>query len=166
MAERKLQLQECWREARKASYVEVHVGKEGKLEMETKNAVVRLPKREVANFRVSKFFALQSSEGEAGIFGLEIVIANRRERIFLSGKDMGKMEYFHKKIIAVGGQIYASTKKERGRVLESLWGELCSFCTEVKIVPTKYGWFRNEEGEYMFAEEGTILWEEIKELTK
>lgn len=166
LAQRKMQLQEYRREAKKAEYVEVVIDAEGGLKAWTKNAMVNFPERQVANFQVLKATCLQSSNGESGIIQLDLKIGIRKTSLYLNIKKMGKMDYILGKITAVGGQIYGSTKKEKEKILTGLWVKLCDLCEETYTIPVEYGWYKDKRGDYKFAEEGMQLWADIAEKAK
>lgn len=164
--QKKMRTYEFWKEARKASYVNVYIGAEGELEAETKSALVQLPKRKVANFNFAGIAYLQSDKGADGIFWLNIRIGNDEKTIFLKENKVGNLDYFMKKIVAVGGKFFANKEKEKKDLLAALWAGLCIRCESVIIVPEKKGWYRDEIGNYKFAEESDMLWLDVLEKAK
>lgn len=165
-AQKKMQMYEYWKEARKASYVNVYIGTKGELVAETKSALAQFPKREVANFNFAGIAYLQSDKGADGIFWLNIRIGNDEKKIFLKENKVGNLDYFMKKIVAAGGKFLANKEKEREDLLAALWAGLCIRCEKVIIVPEKRGWYRDAMGNYKFAEEGDMLWLDVLEKAK
>lgn len=159
--QRRMCLQESRRQIRAASYTVVRIEENGTLQATVKNAMLDLPSRPIANFEIDMIVNLKSSEGDGGIYGLQLVIQNVQKQIFLNAQKVGKLEYLMRKIMAVGGQIFADTEKNRKNIIASLWPELLKRCAETVIVPANRGWIRDGKKHYRYVEKEAILWDEI-----
>lgn len=158
---RKMCLQEYKRQLRAVSYTEVSLKEDGTIEAKEKNAIVNLPKIPISNFSFEAIANLVSSDGECGIYGLELIIDNKQVQIFLNAHKMGRPEYFMKKITEVGGRIFADTNKKSRNIIIGLWSELRKQCKDTVVVPTHIGWITDKQERYRFVEEGRMLWSDV-----
>lgn len=159
--QRKMCLQESRRQIRAASYTVIRIEENGALQATVKNALLDLPSRPIANFDVGVMMNLVSSQGDRGIFGLQLVIGNTPKNVYLNAQKMNKIEYFLGKITSAGGRIFADTEKIRKNIAISLWTELLKRCAETVIVPANRGWIRDGKNHYRYVEKEAILWDEI-----
>ncbi|MGN0512886.1 MAG: hypothetical protein ACI4GD_01310 [Lachnospiraceae bacterium] len=166
LAQRKVQLNEYHKENAKARYVEVLVDVDGQLKYEVHNPLLKVPTREIANFRIIQLTELRSSEGEEGIYLLKIQVGEVMRDIYISSDKAGNPKYFLKKITSVGGRIFANKATEQMAILEGLWSTLVACCQEKRVIPSHCGWIRSEEDKFIFVESGETLWKEVMQKAK
>lgn len=163
---KKIQMQEYTKELQKAAHEEVYFGLQGEVEVYTKNAIVDVPRRKLANFQFRRIFRLTSSEGDDGFYLVELLANMKNIQIFLNGEKVGKPDYLMKKITEVGGEIYVNKRRERENILIALWTKMCSLCEKTIIIPSHIGWIRDGNKGYKFIEKEDLLWEDIVKKAK
>lgn len=166
LAQKKMQLREYAKESRKASYEELIVGADGELSMKTKNLLINIPQRKIANFNFCEIYKLKSSNGKEGFYLLILSIDSRKKGIYLDVRKAGKNNYLMEKIAEAGGMIYANKPRQRQNILLGFWIKALSLCKKEQIIPENIGWIRDEENIYKFVPEGTLLWEDIIKKSK
>lgn len=158
---KKMYLQESRRQIRAASYIAVSIEENGEIQAKIKNLILDFPSRPIVNFCFDMMVNLKSSEGDGGIYGLQLVIGNTPRQIYMNAQKVGNMEYIMRKIREVGGQIFTNIDKNQKNFVASLWTELLRNCTETVIVPANRGWIRDGKRHYRYVDGRAILWDEI-----
>ena len=166
LAQRKVQHREYCKENARARYIEILIDADGQLKYEVHNPLLKVPPREIANFRISGLTELRSSEGEEGIYLLKIQVGEVMRDIYISSDKAGKPKYLLKKITSVGGRIFTNKATEQMAILEGLWSTLVACCQEKRVIPSHCGWIRSEEDKFIFVESGEILWKEVMQKAK
>lgn len=164
--QKKILTHEYRKEIAKTNYVEINFGTQGELELHTKNALVSVPKCDIANFLFKGIVELICSDGRSGFYKLFLLVNSRNEEVFLDRRKMGKAEYLLEKITEVGGRIYISKKSVRDNMLLDFVAKLIGICEKKEIIPANIGWNKIEEKEYKFIKKGELLWENIIEKAK
>ena len=112
LAVKKVQLQEYRRAVRKAEYEKMTITQDGDLKIQTKNAIVELQERKLANFCFKEIFCLINSDGETGFFLLSLQSGERKMQVVLDESKIGKYTYIKRKLHEVGARFYSKKKSE------------------------------------------------------
>lgn len=163
---KKIQMQEYRKEVQKANYVEIQLGYEGEIAMETRNVLVSIPQHKIVNFCFDNLVRLISSDGEYGFFRLDLHIDLKKIQIFLDEKKVGKSKYLMKKIVEAGGNIYADRRVIQENILLAFWAKISSICKKREIIPSNVGWIKDVDGNYKFIQKGDMLWKDVLEKSK
>lgn len=165
-AQKKEVRSEIRREMRKAQYNKIVIGETGKLILKTENSWIDVPERKIANFKFLGLFPLISSEGENGIFVLNLEIINVEKYVYLDEAKIGKSGYMFKKITAVGGKIFEKSQKEKESILQNFWTSIYPICTQEIVIPVKHGWVSLGKNNYKFVKEGELVWKDYVKKTR
>lgn len=165
LAYRKAELQEWKKERQKARYESVAISENGEIQRTVQNAFVKVPDYNCVNFQFVQLRTVISTEGDEGIYQLQLQIGKAVKVIILDSEKIGNPAYFFRKLIESGGVIFMSKKRERENFLIHLWALLLSLCKAKIIVPAHVGW-NIFQGKYKFVEEGDMLWEDLLKLAK
>ncbi len=166
LAVKKVQLQEYRRAVRKAEYEKMTITQDGDLKIQTKNAIVELQERKLANFCFKEIFCLINSDGETGFFLLSLQSGERKMQVVLDESKIGKYTYIKRKLHEVGARFYSKKKSEEEKYVMGFWEHLCSQNKKKLMIPTHFGWIQDENGQLKFIKEGEILWKDILKKAK
>lgn len=166
LAVKKVQLQEYRRAVRKAEYEKMTITQDGDLKIQTKNAIVELQERKLANFCFKEIFHLINSDGETGFFLLSLQSGERKMQVILDESKIGKYTYIKRKLHEVGARFYSKKKSEEEKCVMVFWEHLCSQSKKELMIPTHFGWIQDENGQPKFIKEGEILWKDILKKAK
>lgn len=166
LAVKKVQLQEYRRAVRKAEYEKMTITQDGDLKIQTKNAIVELQERKLANFCFKEIFCLINSDGETGFFLLFLQSGERKMQVVLDESKIGKYTYIKRKLHEVGARFYSKKKSEEEKYVMGFWEHLCSQNKKKLMIPTHFGWIQDENGQLKFIKEGEILWKDILKKAK
>lgn len=166
LAVKKVQMQEYRRAVRKAEYEKMTITQDGDLKIQTKNAIVELQERKLANFCFKEIFCLINSDGETGFFLLSLQSGERKMQVVLDESKIGKYTYIKRKLHEVGARFYSKKKSEEEKYLMGFWEHLCSQSKKEVMIPTHFGWIQDENGQPKFIKEGEILWKDILKKAK
>ena len=165
LAYRKIELQEWRKEKQKARYESVAISENGEIQRTVHNAIVEVPDYKCVNFQFIQLSTMVSTDGDRGLYQLQIQIGKKLKRIILYEKKMGNPTYFFRKLTEAGSVILITKKRERENLMIHLWSLLLSLCESEYIVPTHVGWVAFQ-GKFRFVEEEEILWKDLSEQAK
>lgn len=162
----KNQMQEFRKEISKRNFIAIDFGTQGEVELHTKNALVQVPKCNIANFLFKGIVELICSDGRSGFYKLFLQVNSRNEEVFLDRRKMGKAEYLSEKITGVGGRMYANKKTVRDDILLNFAARLVEICEKEEVIPANIGWIKIPEDKYKLIRKGETLWQDIIEKAK
>lgn len=160
-AQRREVRHETQKERAKTKYYEIEIGGAGELKLQTKNSWIDVPERGVANFKYKGLFPLVSSDGDKGIFVLDLEIGNDDFYVYLDESKIAKNNYLMRKITFVGGRIFVNSQKFKEELLKDFWTTIYPLRIGDIIIPTHTGWVELGNNSFKFVEEGETLWQDI-----
>lgn len=157
---RKETRKEYRRECNRARYIEAQIDDEGSIKITPRNQLVDIPERTGANFQIREIASMQSTDGDGGIFALNVKIREKEKTIYLREDKSGKSQYLADKLAEAGCKVLISKKSERDDFLQSLWVKIREKCVKTRVVPTNIGWVKYN-GRFYFIEEEALLWDSV-----
>jgi hypothetical protein len=147
---------EMRRMKKEAEYREISIGSNGEINVVLKNS---LDERQlsICNFTYPQLYRLFGTDGEDGLYLMEIVLGQKKQKIYLLANKISSGKYVLDKIRAVGGMIHCKKNQDAEKFIQDLMPHLISNELEMWI-PSKFGWNKNEG--YFFVEEGDFIWKE------
>lgn len=142
------------------------ITQDGDLKIQTKNAIVELQERKLANFCFKEIFCLINSDGETGFFLLSLQSGERKMQVVLDESKIGKYTYIKRKLHEVGARFYSKKKSEEEKYVMGFWEHLCSQNKKKLMIPTLLGGYKMRMDQLKFIKEGEILWKDILKKAK
>lgn len=161
----KMTLQEWRKEQQKMRHECVSISENGEIKRTVENAIVKVPECSCVNFQFISLVEMLSTEGDEGLYRLQLRIGQNVKTFVLDAKKMGSPKYFTRKLTEAGATILLDKQRDRENFLVQLWSLLLSLCKERVLVPTCVGW-NKVRGKFKFVEEEAMLWEEMKKSAK
>ena len=157
---RKEYRKEYRKECRQARYIEAQIDEEGSIKISPRNQLMDMPERTGANFQIREIVFIQSTDGDGGIFALNVKIREREKVIYLKENKSGKSQYLADKLAEAGCKVLISKKSERDDFLHCFWAKIREKCVKTRVIPTHVGWIKYN-GQFIFIEEGALLWDSV-----
>lgn len=165
LAHQKMTLQEWRKEQQKTRHESIAISKNGEIKRTVENAIVKVPECSCVNFQFISLAEVVSTEGEEGLYRLQLRIGQAVKVLVLDAQKMGSPTYFVRKLTEAGAVILLDRRRDRENFLVQLWSLLLSLCRERILVPTCVGW-NKVQGRFRFVEEEVMLWGEMKKSAK
>ena len=150
---------ETRRGIKEAEYKEIIVKADGEIQSITKNSLVPQTPREICNFKNPQLYYLLGSNGETGIYLLEVVLNNKERDIFFMADKM-TARYVLNKMRCIGCTVYCRKERDAETFVENLLSYLLVSAKEKKI-PGHIGWNGNVEDGFYFVKEDEQTWRDL-----